>query len=150
MRREIAMNIGATNSRSGSTWLVDCAQPNIRPARAAANAAVDDLAVERKAVDVHQQRDVVLADLGHVAVEKVAVTDPGALALIDGKAEMGEHLALRLDDARIDVVPVERDDAVHSSDLAAPRCHQSETVENKVMGVNRRRGPDANGVRAPL
>src|ERR1700722_6799623 len=40
---------------------------------------------------------------------------PRTLALIDGEAKMCEHLALRLDHARVDVVPVERDDAVHRS-----------------------------------
>jgi hypothetical protein len=95
------------------------------PARAGRRErALDDFAVERKAVDVHQQGNVILADLGHVAVAKVSVVEAGALALVDGEAEMRKHVALRLDEAWVDVVPIERDDAVHfasSGSVSHPR-----------------------------
>ena len=90
--------------------------------RAAENAALarggesarDDFAVERETIDVRQQRDIVRANFDHVGVEEIGVVDAGPLALINRIAEMREHVALRLDDARIDVVPVEGDDAVHA------------------------------------
>ena len=73
----------------------------------------DDPAVERQTIDVHQQRGVFRAEFSHIGVEEIAVVDAGALALVDAIAEMREHVGLRLDDARVDVVPVERDDPVH-------------------------------------
>ena len=107
------MNIGATIESVG----VDV----IGRLRAAENPALargregarDDLAVERETIDVGQQRDVVLADFGHIGVEKIAVIDAGPLALVDRDSRNARTLALRLHDARIDIVPVERDDAVH-------------------------------------
>jgi hypothetical protein len=90
------------------TSLVDYARPNIPPARVA-----DARSTISRLSDVHQQRDVTPADLGHVGIEKIAVVEAGALALIDVEAKMVEDVALRLDDAWVDVVPIERNDAVH-------------------------------------
>ena len=146
VRREIAMNIGATNSPVG----IDMAR-RLRAAEYTARAGGRERAstisrFERKAVDVHQQRDVVLGDLGHEAVEKVAVGDAGSLALIDRKAEMCENLALRFDDARIDVVPVERDDAVHDSNPAGAASCRGPKLRKRGAGVNASQPRDPTGI----
>ena len=58
---------------------------------------------------------------------------PRTLALIDGEAKMCEHLALRLDHARVDVVPVERDDAVHLSIRSIEETNRYHPAKDKIF-----------------